>query len=78
MDTFNRKYLKRIFSVADFLLHVRRFFILHNICDLRYSEDMWSTVAYLRGCVVCGRSLLQMLSALFLNVKYPFLIIIPF
>ena len=42
MDTFNEKYLKGTPSVADFLFHVRTFFIVHNICDLQYSEDMLS------------------------------------
>ena len=78
MDTSNEKYLKRILSVADFLLQVGGFFIVHNICDLRYSEVMWSTAAYFRGCVGCKRTLLQMLSALFSNIKRPFLPIIPY
>ena len=42
MDTLNEKYLKGAPSLADFLFHVRPFFIVHNICDLRYSEDMLS------------------------------------
>ena len=38
MDTFNEKYLGT-HSVADFLLRIS-FFIVHNICDLQYSEVM--------------------------------------
>ena len=33
MDTYNEKCLKGTLSVADFLLHVRGFFIVHSIWD---------------------------------------------
>ena len=40
MDTFNEKYLGA-HSVTDCLLHIS-FFIVHKICDIRYSKVMLS------------------------------------
>ena len=35
MDTYNEKYIKETILVADFLLHVSGFFIIHNTWDPR-------------------------------------------
>ena len=40
MDTYNDKYLKATPSVANFLLRVGGFIIVHNILDLRCSGVM--------------------------------------
>ena len=42
METYNEKYLKGAPLVADFLLHDKGVFILHNTWDLRCSRVMFS------------------------------------
>ena len=79
-----------IFASMSLCLIISNYFLFHRFCSFLFPQNFlkWQNTKnflYLAnyqwrglGCVGCRRTSLRMLSALFSNVKWPFLLIILF